>query len=83
MNIQGICDHEKRFIAYDMGWPGSMTDAFVWQNSHVWRERATHFQQGEWLLADRGIETGMFKNTVAAESGIRLSIIPILTPAIQ
>ena len=44
-----------------MGWPGSMPDAFVWKNSHVWRNRATYFQEGEWLLADRGIRIIIFE----------------------
>ena len=83
VNIQGICDHEKWFTAYDMGWPGSMTDVFIWQNSFVWRQRATHFWQGEWLLADRGIEAGAFQNTMVAEPAIRLPIVSILTPPIQ
>lgn len=43
-----------------MGWPGSMTDAFVWQNSYIWRNRATFFQPDEWLLADRGIKISVF-----------------------
>jgi len=67
VNIQGICDHKKRFIAYDMGWPGSMTDAFIWQNSYVWMQRATHFEQGEWLLADRGIKACMFRDITAVD----------------
>ena len=44
-----------------MGWPGSMTDAFVWQNSYIWKNRATLFQPGEQLLADRGIKISVTK----------------------
>lgn len=66
-----------------MGWPGSMTDSFIWQNSHVWKHRATHFQEGEWLLADRGIKSGTILEIELTENANRLSIISIPTPPIQ
>lgn len=51
VNIQAVCDHEKRFTSYDMGWPGSVT---VLKHSHLWNNRATYFNGDEYILADRG-----------------------------
>ena len=60
-----------------------MNDAFVWQNSYVWKQRGAHFRQGEWLLADRGTKTGTFLDRETAEPMNRLPVITVLTSPIQ
>lgn len=62
INVQAVCDHQKRFISYDMGWPGSMTDVTILKNSHLWKNRSTHFSGNEYILADRGMFTSMFSS---------------------
>ncbi|KAF8180747.1 hypothetical protein K438DRAFT_1452104, partial [Mycena galopus ATCC 62051] len=34
-----IVDSHLRFGVWDLGWPGSVTDACVFKNSHFWRHR--------------------------------------------
>ncbi|TFK58518.1 hypothetical protein BDN72DRAFT_912609 [Pluteus cervinus] len=48
-------DHQKRFISYDMGWPGSMNDVTILKASHLWINRRQYFTGNEYLLADRGM----------------------------
>ncbi|KAF8686121.1 DDE superfamily endonuclease [Rhizoctonia solani] len=58
-NIQAIVDHEGRFIAFETGFPGSKNDTSIWKQSFIWSHRLTHFDDGEFLLADGGwISTG-------------------------
>ncbi|KAB5591329.1 hypothetical protein CTheo_5245 [Ceratobasidium theobromae] len=51
-NVQAIVDHEGRFIAFETGYAGSKNDTYVWKHSYVFRHRDTHFQEGEFVLAD-------------------------------
>jgi hypothetical protein len=53
--VQGVVDHEKRFIAYELGWPGSVPDVTIWKSSHVYKHRATYFQGGKYVMADKGM----------------------------
>lgn len=55
VNIQLVCDHCRKIISYDMGWPGSMTDVTIFKNSHIWKNRRSYFEGNEYLLADRGV----------------------------
>ncbi|QRW00132.1 DDE superfamily endonuclease [Ceratobasidium sp. AG-Ba] len=50
VNIQVIVDHLGRIISFEMGWPGSKPDSFVWGNSYIWRHRHQFFEPGEFLL---------------------------------
>ncbi|KAK2464094.1 hypothetical protein APHAL10511_003881 [Amanita phalloides] len=54
INVQAIVDHEKHFIAYELGWPGSVPDVTVWKSSHVYKHRATYFEDGKYVMADKG-----------------------------
>lgn len=54
INVQAIVDHLLRFINFEGGWPGSVTDVTIWKKSHVWTHRHEYFQPGEYLLADKG-----------------------------
>lgn len=36
INVQAIVDHEKWFIAVELGWPGSVSDIIMWKKSHIW-----------------------------------------------
>ncbi|KAJ7668133.1 hypothetical protein B0H17DRAFT_903748, partial [Mycena rosella] len=38
-SIFAIIDSDLQFGAWDLGWPGSVTDAQVFKNSHFWRHR--------------------------------------------
>lgn len=49
-----IVDHQGRIINFEMGWPGSKHDAFIWRRSHVWVHRGVLFAENEFLLADKG-----------------------------
>jgi hypothetical protein len=48
-------DHEGRFISFETGYAGSKNDTYMWKHSYVYRHRDTHFEEGEFLLADGGI----------------------------
>ncbi|KAA1479949.1 hypothetical protein DENSPDRAFT_742836, partial [Dentipellis sp. KUC8613] len=52
INVQAIVDHLRRFISFDLGWPGSVPDVSIWKQSHIWRNRGEYFQDGEFVLAD-------------------------------
>ncbi|KAJ7692744.1 hypothetical protein B0H17DRAFT_879970, partial [Mycena rosella] len=40
------------FGAWDLGWPGSVTDARVFKNSHFWRHRHQYLEDGRYILVD-------------------------------
>ena len=52
--MQGIVDDLYRFLAYELGWPGSMADVTVWYASHIWRHCVDHFTGKEYVLGDKG-----------------------------
>lgn len=37
-----------------MGWPGSVQDTTVFRESQIWKEKSAHFNDDEYLLADKG-----------------------------
>jgi hypothetical protein len=49
-----VVDHSRRFISYDLGWPGSVTDVKMFKNSHLWIHRRQYFKNGEYILVDKG-----------------------------
>lgn len=40
--LQAICDHCGIFIGWELGWPGSVSDATVFQESDMWFNRAEY-----------------------------------------
>jgi hypothetical protein len=52
--MQATVDHELRFTSFEIGWPGSVTDVKVFQNSHLWLRRRDYFKNGECILVDKG-----------------------------
>ncbi|KAF7304138.1 DDE Tnp4 domain-containing protein [Mycena indigotica] len=48
------------FAAWDLGWPGSVTDARVFKNSHFWRFRHQYLQFGHRILVDKGYASTPF-----------------------
>lgn len=53
-NIQTVVDHMRRFISFDLGWPGSVTDIKMFKHSYLWTHRRLHFKNGEYILVDKG-----------------------------
>lgn len=41
LHMQGICDERKKFIDVFIGYPGSVHDARVYQNSDIYRKLST------------------------------------------
>ncbi|CAC5358622.1 HARBI1 [Mytilus coruscus] len=52
LNIQGICDSQKKFINLVVRWPGSSHDAFIWNESGVKAYLENHADCG-FLLGDQ------------------------------
>uniref|UniRef100_T1J8U3 DDE Tnp4 domain-containing protein n=1 Tax=Strigamia maritima TaxID=126957 RepID=T1J8U3_STRMM len=54
--LQGICDHQMKFIDVFAGWPGSSHDARVWRNSPICKrlceERDTYSPHDTHILGD-------------------------------
>ncbi|KAJ3534538.1 hypothetical protein NMY22_g6883 [Coprinellus aureogranulatus] len=60
VNIQAVCDHQRRFISCEMGWPGSAADVTILKNSHLWLHRGRYFSGDQYLLADRGYQSSPY-----------------------
>lgn len=54
INVLAVVDHLRRFIMFDLGWPGSVPDVTLWPRSYVWQNRDDFFGIGEYVLADKG-----------------------------
>ncbi|CAG8801095.1 13468_t:CDS:2, partial [Gigaspora margarita] len=52
IHLQGIVDHKGLFINYDIGWPASVHDAKVFQNSNIYNQSTNFFKGEEYLLGD-------------------------------
>ncbi|KAJ7301908.1 hypothetical protein DFH08DRAFT_723696, partial [Mycena albidolilacea] len=44
--IFAIVDSDLRFGAWDLGWPGSVTNACVFKSSHFWHHRHQYLKDG-------------------------------------
>lgn len=40
-----------------MGWPGSVQDTTVFRESRIWKNKSEHFEDDEFILADKGLCT--------------------------
>jgi hypothetical protein len=54
MNLQLCCDDTSRVRWYDIGWPGSVYDNYIFERTKICKERQHYFSEGEYLLADSG-----------------------------
>ncbi|KAI5888409.1 uncharacterized protein SCHCODRAFT_02513710 [Schizophyllum commune H4-8] len=52
--VQATVDAEIWFTSWELGWPGSVTDARVFKNSHIWLHRNQYLKDGHYILADKG-----------------------------
>jgi hypothetical protein len=52
--VQVVCDFEGYIIDYDLGWPGSVNDTTIFKESSLWLQRGAYFEEGEYLLVDKG-----------------------------
>jgi hypothetical protein len=54
INLQLICDDKKRITFYQTGWPGSVGDSTIFDESHLCKQPELYFSNDEFLLADAG-----------------------------
>lgn len=52
LQIQAICDHRLLVYDYEIGWPASVHDARVFENSSAFKNRRELFNGSERILAD-------------------------------
>ncbi|KAJ6529441.1 hypothetical protein DFH09DRAFT_934804 [Mycena vulgaris] len=48
--IQATGDHKKEFTSFELGWPGSVTDAKIFKNSDIWKRRTSTLKTGNTSL---------------------------------
>jgi hypothetical protein len=63
INLQLVCDEKKRVIFYQTGWPGSVSDSTVFDESHLCKDPDRFFSLREFLLADAGFALKHFMCT--------------------
>lgn len=81
--IQAICDHRGIFTSYEIGWPGSVTDATVFKESDMWLRKADYFEDDEYILVDKGFHYHELKMKTFSHKPIdRLPTNKILDPSI-
>lgn len=55
--LQGICDLDLKFIDVFTGYPGSVSDIRIFENSHIYndiiRNQDQYFDQGEYIIGDK------------------------------
>jgi hypothetical protein len=52
VNMQLVCDIDKRIVGFYVGCPGSCADSSVFKRMNVYKFPEAHFSPGEYLLAD-------------------------------
>ncbi|KAL6557491.1 hypothetical protein OROMI_017841 [Orobanche minor] len=52
INMQVVCDVDRRIIGFSCGWPGSMHDAGVWRKSAQVKNPNQFFSKGEYIIGD-------------------------------
>lgn len=55
---------EKDFTAYEIGWPGSVTDSTVFKQSDMWLRKELYFEEDEYILVDKGTFTHIYLVTI-------------------
>ena len=79
--LQAVCDDRSAFTHYDLGWPGSATDAKIYRESDIFIKRHQLFEDGEFILADKGMYITVFNLFINLISYIRLSFVSLLHSA--
>lgn len=54
LQLQLICDHQLRIRHYILGYPGSVHDSRMWNESYMCSHLDAFFSQDEWLCGDKG-----------------------------
>jgi len=52
LNVQVVCDDNRRVLYTYGGWPSSTHDNRAWRNSDLFLEADDYFSEGEYLLGD-------------------------------
>jgi len=52
INLQAICDWNRRFIYVSMGYTAAAHDSTAFKNSNLYKNRTSYFNNHEYLLAD-------------------------------
>lgn len=52
INMQVICDNDKRITAIFIGYPGSCADSTVFKKTPIYRKPTDYFSKGQYLMAD-------------------------------
>ncbi|KAL6572926.1 hypothetical protein OROHE_002402 [Orobanche hederae] len=52
INMQIVCDVDRRIIGFSCGWPGSMHDAGLWRRSVQAKNPNKFFRKGEYIIGD-------------------------------
>ena len=60
VSVQLVCDHNKKFIAYHAGFPGSCHDSYVFQHMIIHQDPQSHFDSQQYLLADSAYASGQY-----------------------
>ncbi|KAE9397452.1 hypothetical protein BT96DRAFT_957913 [Gymnopus androsaceus JB14] len=60
-----MVDHRRVFTSHELGWPGSVNNSRVFQNSHLWLYRDRYFQAHEFILVDKGALSYFLLCTIA------------------
>ncbi|KAJ8928842.1 hypothetical protein NQ314_018539 [Rhamnusium bicolor] len=68
IHMQGICNHQKKFIDVYIGYTGSIHDARVFRNSHV-IDNMRALPNGRWVLGDSAYPCLKFLLTAYRDNG--------------
>lgn len=82
--VQATVDKDLNFTTYEHGWPASVTDVRIFKNSHLWMNRMDYFNDGEYILADKGthLDSWQSKYMLNTPSSVRLYDFPLYCPPI-
>jgi hypothetical protein len=54
LNLQLFCDDSLRIRHYIVGWPGSVFDNLIFEQSKICKHKSRYLSPGEFILADAG-----------------------------
>lgn len=76
--MQGVVDHERRFISFEGGFTGNMNDAAILKLSDLWRRRRLYFENGQYLLMDKGESCPLYSTSRSNLFTFAVQDIPLL-----